>query len=310
MLRNLWHTNRPLTATAVVMLLAFVAFAVGIFVDPRLITGGPAWLKPAKFAISTAIYSLTLAWVFSAIPSWRRTRALVGWTTAIVFTIEVAIIAMQAWRGTTSHFNVSTVLDGALFAVMGTAIVVQTAASVAVAVALWRERQLRDLAMGWAMRLGMTLTIIGASTGGLMTRPTAAQLEQARATHVMTAVGAHTVGAPDGGPGLPGTGWSTGHGDLRVPHFVGLHALQILPLLIVVLHRRGWSESRRIRAAIASGVAYAGLYATLLVQALRAQPLLRPDAITLAMLAVVVAILVASWALARERRPLTVAVAL
>jgi len=202
---TLWRTSSPLTAVAVVMLVAFVPFVVGMFVDPRTITGVPAWLKPAKFAISTAIYSLTLAWVFGSLPTWRRMRALVGWTTAIVFVIEVAIIAVQAWRGTTSHFNVSTVLDGVLFGVMGTLIVVQTAASAAVAVALWRERRFDDRAMGWAMRLGMTLTIVGASTGGLMTRPTAAQLEQARATHAMTVSGAHTVGAPDGGAGLPGT---------------------------------------------------------------------------------------------------------
>ena len=306
MIGNLWRTNRPLTATAVLMLIAFVAFAAGIFVDPRVITGVPAWLKPAKFAISTAIYSLTLAWVFRAIPSWPRTRAVVGWTTAIVFAIEVAIIAAQAWRGATSHFNVSTVLDGALFAVMGTSIVVQTAASAAVAMALWRERHFRDRAMGWALRLGMTLTIVGASTGGLMTRPTATQLERARTTHVMPVVGAHTVGAPDGGPGLPVTGWSTGHGDLRVPHFVGLHALQLLPLVIVALRRRGWSESLRVRAAVGGGVAYAGLYATLLVQALRGQPLVQPDALTLAMFAGVVAVLVASWTHARERRPLAV----
>src|SRR5204862_5403310 len=132
----------------------------------------------------------------------------VGWTAAIVFAIEVAIIALQAWRGTTSHFNVSTVLNGVLFGVMGALIIVQTAASGAVAVALWRERHFDDRAIGWAMRIGITLTIVGASTGGLMTRPTAAQLEQARTTRVMTVAGAHPVGAPDGGSALPGTGWS------------------------------------------------------------------------------------------------------
>jgi len=271
---RLWRTSPPLTAVAVVMFLAFGAFVAGIFLDPRSITGVPAWLKPAKFAISTAIYSLTLAWVFRALPTWPRMRAIVSWTTAIVFAIEVAIIAVQAWRGTASHFNVSTPLNGVLFGVMGTLIIVQTAASAAVAVALWRERAFEDRAIGWALRLGMTLTIVGAATGGLMTRPTAAQLEQARTTRVMSIAGAHTVGAPDGGPGLPGTGWSTEHGDLRVPHFVGLHALQVLPLFVVALRRRGWPESLRVRAVTAASVAYAGLYVTLLVQALHGHSIL------------------------------------
>jgi hypothetical protein len=303
---TLWRTSPPLTAVAAVMLVALVPFVAGMFVDPRTITGVPAWLKPAKFAISTAIYSLTLAWVFGSLPAWRRVRVLVGWTTAIVFVIEVAIIAVQAWRGTTSHFNVSTILDGVLFGVMGTLIVVQTVTSAAVAVALWRERRFDDRAMGWAMRLGMTLTIVGASTGGLMTRPTAAQLEQARATHVMTVSGAHTVGAPDGGAGLPGTGWSREHGDLRVPHFVGLHALQVLPLLVVVLRRRGWSSAQRVRATIVGGAAYAGLFASLVVQALRGQSILQPDALTLSMLIAVAAASAAAWMMVGGRRPVAV----
>ena len=179
-LERLWAADPVLTGTGLFLTALLAASAVGIVVDSREITGAPAWLKPAKFAASTAIYSLTLAWIFTYLPDWTRTRRLVGRATALIFLIELAIIDWQAWRGTTSHFNVGTPLDATLFAVMGTAIVLQTLASVAVAVALWRQH-FADRALGWALRLGLVITIVGASTGGLMTRPTGEQLAEARA---------------------------------------------------------------------------------------------------------------------------------
>ena len=220
-LSRLWRSDKALTASALLMVAALAAFLVGLAVDPRIITGAPVWLKPAKFAASTAIYMFTLAWIFTYLSEWPRLRRVVGLGSAAIFMVEVAIIGLQAWRGTTSHFNFSTPLDSALFSFMGSAIVIQTLMSVWVAVALWRQ-PFRDRALGWALRFGMLITIAGASTGGLMTRPTEAQLEQVAATRQVSILGAHTVGAPDGGPGLPGTGWSVEHGDLRVPHFIGL----------------------------------------------------------------------------------------
>ena len=126
LLDRLWHGSPPLTVVGVLMVIVAGASVVGLLVDPRVITGAPAWLKPFKFAVSTGIYSLTLAWIFGWLSDWPRVRRTVGWVTAIVFVLEVAIIDVQAWRGTTSHFNVSTRLDMALFSVMGTAIVLQT----------------------------------------------------------------------------------------------------------------------------------------------------------------------------------------
>ena len=233
LLDRLWRASPPLTAVGTLMLVVAGASVVAMLVDPRIITGAPAWLKPF-FAISIAVYSLTLAWIFTWLSDWPRVRRVVGWTTAIVFVLEVVIIDTQAWRGTTSHFNVSTTLDMVLFFVMGAAILLQTLVSVAVAVALWRQR-FTDRLLGWSLRLGMTLTIVGALTGPLMTRSTAAQLADARAGGRMTTAGAHTVGSADGGPGVPVTGWSREHGDLRVPHFIGLHAVQALALIAVGL---------------------------------------------------------------------------
>jgi hypothetical protein len=163
--------------------------------------------------------------------------------------IEVAIVAVQAARGTTSHFNVGAPLDAALFGIMGVAIFAQTLSTFAVAAALWRQR-FEDRAMGWALRAGMTLTILGALVGGIMTsRPTAAQLEEARVTGRL----------------------STVKGDLRVPHFFGLHAIQALPLFAILLRHR--PRPQRASLVMAASVAYALLFAFLLNQALRGAPL-------------------------------------
>jgi hypothetical protein len=94
--------------------------------------------------------------------------------------------------------------------------------------------------------------------------------------------GAHAVGVPDDGPGRPFLGWSTTGGDLRVPHFVGMHALQVLPLLAFGLE----ALARRVRALTNAGTrfrvvaAVSGGYAVLLVlltlQALAGIPVTEP----------------------------------
>lgn len=296
----LWEGDARLTAVGILMLALLVGTGVAMVVDPREIMGAPAWMKPAKFAASIAIYTLTLAWIFTYLPEWRRTRRIVSWLTAVTLLLEIVIIDLQAWRGTTSHFNVGTVVDGILFSIMGFAILVQTMAAIAVAVALWRER-FTDRALGWALRLGMTVTIAGAMTGGLMTQPTRAQLDNARAGSRMTVAGAHTVGAPDGGPGLPGTGWSREHGDLRVAHFVGLHAMQILPLLALLTLRRGWYEIQRVRTVWAISTSYVSLFALLLWQALRGQSVIAPDATTIVAFAMWAALSAIALWIARPR---------
>ena len=282
---RLWRSSPPLTAVGALMFFVAIASAVGIVVDPRIVTGVPAWLKPFKFAVSTSIYSFTLAWVFGWLSDWPRVRRVVGWTTAIVFVLEVSIIDTQAWRGTTSHFNSATMLDRTLFIIMGSAIVLQTIISVAVAVALWRQR-FADRSLGWALRLGMTLTIIGALTGGLMTRPTPQQLEAARAGAPMTTVGAHTVGAPDGGPGVPVTGWSSKHGDMRVPHFIGLHALQALALVAIGLRWWRRNEAARVKAVLVAAASYTSLFVLLLWEARQGRSITSTDPATVASLGI------------------------
>jgi hypothetical protein len=270
-LQRLWRASAPLTAVGVVMLVAFAASAIAMTVDPSQILGAPRWLKPAKFASSSAVYAFTLAWIFTMLPDRRRLTAVVGGITAVVLVLEVGIIDMQAARGLTSHFNAATALDATLFAIMGVAIVVLWVAAMALTVALFRQR-FEDVPFGWALRLGMLLTVLGQGTGALMTIPSDARLQTARSSGLQVS-GSHTVGAPDGGPGLPITGWSREHGDLRVPHFIGIHAVQLLPAIAWSIGLLGGGAWRRL-AVVVTALGYYAFFAILLAQALAGHPLI------------------------------------
>jgi hypothetical protein len=130
----------------------------------------------------------------------------------------------------------------------------------------------------WALRLGLLASLLGAATGGFMLHQTPEQ-KSADDGHYF---GAHTVGAPDGGPGLPFLNWSTAHGDLRVAHFLGLHAVQFIPLMAWWLsRRRSLLESQRVQLVWMVSIVYFLSFALAAWQALRGQALVRPDRLTL-----------------------------
>src|SRR5271156_4319154 len=198
-LRAAGYTASPaLTVLGFIMAADLVFLLGGLVVDHRVITGAPAWLKPAKFALSTMIAAWSFAFCIASTGIWRRlTRSLDVILAAALF-IEILLIDMQAARGTTSHFNFATRLDAAVFGVMGVSIACIWLAMLALTVVLFRQ-PFAGSAWGWSLRLGMVLALVGTGSGGLMTMPSSRQLTEAHATGRMPVVGAHTVGAPDGG---------------------------------------------------------------------------------------------------------------
>jgi hypothetical protein len=131
--------------------------------------------------------------------------------------------------------------------------------------------------------MGMLSTVLGAASGGLMLRITPEQAEALHTNQSIRVAGGHTVGGSDGGPGIAGVGWSTEHGDLRIPHFFGLHGLQIIPLFGWLVLRGSHVRRRRSQASIAFAAAasYLGFIGILTWQALRGQSIVAPDTATL-----------------------------
>ena len=222
-----WH--RPLLALAAVMVALAGFTAVAMFVDPREVTGLNVWVKPFKFAVSTAIYSVTLAWLLGQLVRLRRIAWVGGTIAAIALAVELVIITGFAAVADTSHFNVTTPLHATAWATMAFSIVVVWFVTLVVAFALFRNK-LGDRARTLAIRSGALLAVLGMGLAFLMTGPQGDQISNYNGI-----VGAHTVGMPDGGPGLPLLGWSTVAGDLRIPHFVGMHGLQALPIFAIAL---------------------------------------------------------------------------
>ncbi|MGO4301496.1 hypothetical protein [Leifsonia sp. RAF41] len=275
-----WH--RPLMTVAALMVVSTVVCLVGLLVDPRQVTGLDAWAKPLKFSLSILLYSVTWAWLIAHLPRWRRVAHVAGTVIAVALIIEQVLIVAAAAAGTTSHFNVSTPLAGAIWSAMAVSITTLYVCTFLTTIAVFFLR-LGTRSTTLAVRAGAVIALVGMGLAYLMTGPTAAQLADFRGI-----AGAHTVGLADGGPGLPVLGWSTVGGDLRIPHFVGMHALQLLPLLAILL---GWLGRRwqlladdrvRTRLVVVATVVYAAVVALVTAQALAGQSIVRPDGVFLA----------------------------
>jgi hypothetical protein len=279
--RNLWNQawalSPVLTVSTVVMLIGAALSAAGIVLDPRQLVGEPVWMKPMKFYASLAIYNATILYFLSFLSERRRFVRVIGAILSACGALEMVGITVQAARGVRSHFNAATPFDQGIFAMMGIVIMVLWVTMLVLAVALLRAK-LADRTLASALRMGLVVAVLGAGLGYFMVAPRSEQIAAMKAGEQQVEKGGHTFGGKDGGPGLPVVGWSTTAGDMRPAHFFGLHGMQVLPFLAILLaRRRSRSEAWRLAVVRTAGVAYLGLMGVLAVQALRGLPIIQWD---------------------------------
>lgn len=259
LLREIYRRNPVLALAGWLHVALLVLFVCVAFFDGRTVTNVNPWIKPAKFAASFIIYTFTLAWFLHYLSHYRRTVKFISWSTAFVFVGETICIASQAARGVPSHFNISTAYDASVFATMGMLIAFNTLLVLITLFLFFRKPAPLPPAYLWGIRLGLFLFFLASVEG-----------------YAMAQNMAHTVGLPDGGPGLPVVNWSTRAGDLRVAHFLGFHALQILPLAGYAFSRWRADAVRRRAVAfvLAFGLIYFLVFSLLFLQASHGRPLI------------------------------------
>lgn len=214
------------------------------------VAGVSAWYKPFKFFVSTTIFVWSMAWFLGYLPQSGMITAY-SWGLVVLFTFEDLYILIQAGRGQLSHFNVATPLLSYLWILMAFAALSISIWTLIISVPFFGTALtgLEDY-YAWGIRLGVIgfvlFSIEGMAMGARM---------------------AHTVGAADGTAGLPLLNWSRTAGDLRVAHFLGIHALQIIPLAAFYL-------IRNVKGTVVFGVIYLALVTFSFIQALRGKPLI------------------------------------
>ncbi|MEL6660530.1 MAG: hypothetical protein AAFR36_28955 [Bacteroidota bacterium] len=210
---------------------------------PVEVLGINALIKPTKFLLSSTILVWTAAWLMYYLAAQGQVQ-IYSWIVVLVMSFENIYITWQAFLGELSHFNDSSDFHRMMFTLMGWAIGIMTGCTILIGIQFYRKLRVElPAAYLWGIRLGILLFVIFAFEG-----------------YGMGAIKAHTVGGPDGGEGLPFVNWSTKHGDLRIAHFLGMHALQILPLA-------GYYVFRQTRWLIVFAVIYLAVVTAIMVQA-------------------------------------------
>lgn len=212
------------------------------------INGVNAWSKPFKFAVSIGLYSWTMAWYCHYLSNFNVTPF--NWTVITLFGFELLYIIFQASKGQLSHFNISTPIYSLLYSLMGIVAVIVTLYTAYIGL-LFFTQSFPNLPTYyvWSIRLGILIFVIFSFEGGLM----GSRMN-------------HSVGAINDNSNLWILGWSKTVGDLRVCHFIGMHALQLLPLLSFYIFKN-------TKATVIISILYLLLATSTLVQALRGKPL-------------------------------------
>jgi hypothetical protein len=191
-----------------------------------------------------------MAWYCYYLPNFNINSF--NWTVIILLGFEIFYIAFQASKGQLSHYNLSTPVYAALYSMMALAATLVTLYTAYIGVLFFTNSfpELPNYYV-WAIRLSIILFVVFSFEGFAM----GSKLN-------------HSVGALNDNSNLFIIGWSKTVGDLRVSHFIGMHALQVLPIL-------SYYVLKNTKLTFGLSIIYGMLAIMTLIQALKGRPFIK-----------------------------------
>jgi len=229
--RLLWWAGTLLLASAVV-------HGVVAAVDGSPWWGPVSWRKPITFGLSLGLLLWAVVWILRQLPErwWARVPAgLIGFSAPV----EGALITMQRWRGVASHFNEATPFDSAIWSAIGTLILPLTlGVTLLLIVSFVRFRGTL------ASRVAVVAGLAGILAAGWIGRDMAAIGEAAFAATGQVPQD-ELIGAA---------------GSAKLAHFVGLHAVQVLAVLAIVVNAGRLSARAAGLVTLVGAAGYAAVF--------------------------------------------------
>lgn len=246
-IENVKSRNESLFVFGLVCLVSAIVFLCMSKFSTTQVMGVNAWYKPFKFALSTFFYAWAMAWFCFYLPNFNV--KIFNWSIIILLGFEIIYIALQAYKGQLSHYNISTPFYGFMYSMMAFAATAATLYTAYIGILFFtNDFQTLPNYYVWSIRFGILWFVVFALEG-----------------FVMGSRLSHTIGGADGASGIPILNWSTKFGDPRIAHFIGMHALQVIP--IVAYHLL-----KNTKLTISLGIIYGLLALFTLIQALQGKP--------------------------------------
>lgn len=228
-----------------------ISFFIGLFIsisDDRMVNGFSIWNTPLKYMLSTSITIWTFGWILEYLRSKSLIR-LFSWLIAISLSTVNIILSYRAIRLSENFYPSLNNNNQSLYFIMLLMIAIYSVTFILITIAFFQQKKMPiSQHYSWGIRMSLLCFLFIIITGGIMLWHRS-----------------HNFGGADTENGMILFNFSTRRGDIRVPHFMALHALQIIPILSYYLFNKKYQ-------VVLFSVCYMLFTLTLLIMALLGMP--------------------------------------